>query len=446
MAIQTTGPISIQDIVNEFGGTAPHSLSEYYAGGPFVPSGTSGVSGAIPTTGLISLSLFYGASNYIGRLYRWGTGYSTAAFPTPRVPTLVAQYTPFTPDGWSMYMASSNSYGAISFYQTARRSRGIIIKNNGKMYGIGIGALSNFANTNTAGVRRSAVQIGTATDWSNLNNKVSAGFYHAHAIKTNGTLWWWGQGFGTGTGNANLSASSPTQLGTANNWKYVFANRSSSFFIKTNNRLYATGLNNNGQLGIGNRTNQQSIIPVGNLTNWKKISSSGDRTLALKTDGTIWAWGFNSEGQLGIGGTGQIVTSPIQIGTANNWVDIAGDIRTSFAVNSSGTLFTWGSNFFNGSVYTGNNNGITLTPEPVSTANWVKVNCNLTVRSALKSDGTLWTWGEDAKYFYYPQYNFFGRLGQGNVFSLLTPTQVGTLNTWVDISMSTGSSYAVTSS
>jgi hypothetical protein len=57
MAINTTGPISIGSIVTEFGGTAPHSLSEYYRNGPFVTSNNTG----IPTAGTISLSNFYGA-------------------------------------------------------------------------------------------------------------------------------------------------------------------------------------------------------------------------------------------------------------------------------------------------------------------------------------------------------------------------------------------------
>lgn len=64
MALQTTGSISLQDIANEFGGTLPHSLSEYYAGGGLVPAGASGVNGAIPSSGAISLSNFYGAANY----------------------------------------------------------------------------------------------------------------------------------------------------------------------------------------------------------------------------------------------------------------------------------------------------------------------------------------------------------------------------------------------
>jgi len=35
--LQTTGPISLADVASTLGGTAPHSLSEYYRGGPYTP-------------------------------------------------------------------------------------------------------------------------------------------------------------------------------------------------------------------------------------------------------------------------------------------------------------------------------------------------------------------------------------------------------------------------
>ena len=53
--------ISINTIVGEFGGTAPHSLSEYYRGGGLVPN--TPTNSAIPTSGDISLGNFYGAQN-----------------------------------------------------------------------------------------------------------------------------------------------------------------------------------------------------------------------------------------------------------------------------------------------------------------------------------------------------------------------------------------------
>lgn len=64
MALQTSGAITLAQIQTEFGGANPISMNEYYAGGAYVPSGTSGTNGAVPTSGQISFSQFYGTSDY----------------------------------------------------------------------------------------------------------------------------------------------------------------------------------------------------------------------------------------------------------------------------------------------------------------------------------------------------------------------------------------------
>jgi hypothetical protein len=62
MAIPGPGTaISINTIVAEFGGTAPHAISEYYRGGGLVPN--TPANAAIPTSGTIALGNFYGAVN-----------------------------------------------------------------------------------------------------------------------------------------------------------------------------------------------------------------------------------------------------------------------------------------------------------------------------------------------------------------------------------------------
>lgn len=76
MAIKKTGPISFQDIVNEFGGTAPHGLNEYYQGGANVP--ITPINDKVPKTGKISLGDFYGAQAVVTFDFLWqgagGTG------------------------------------------------------------------------------------------------------------------------------------------------------------------------------------------------------------------------------------------------------------------------------------------------------------------------------------------------------------------------------------
>jgi len=60
MALPSSGPLSLSDIKGEFGGPGSPSLGDYYAGGSYVPSGTSGTYGAVPTGGTISIANFYG--------------------------------------------------------------------------------------------------------------------------------------------------------------------------------------------------------------------------------------------------------------------------------------------------------------------------------------------------------------------------------------------------
>jgi len=59
MAIKSSGTISITDIVDEFGGAAPHRLEEYYRNSKFVSNNTYNQN--IPTSGAISLGDFYAA-------------------------------------------------------------------------------------------------------------------------------------------------------------------------------------------------------------------------------------------------------------------------------------------------------------------------------------------------------------------------------------------------
>ena len=57
MALPSSGPLRISDIAVEFGGSVPHSLSEYY-----------GVAAGIPASGTIAIGAFYGASAFNANL------------------------------------------------------------------------------------------------------------------------------------------------------------------------------------------------------------------------------------------------------------------------------------------------------------------------------------------------------------------------------------------
>ena len=62
MALQSSGAISLANVQTEFGGSAPTSISEYYA-----------AASGVPASGTISLSDFYGTSAFTAP-YLYGTG------------------------------------------------------------------------------------------------------------------------------------------------------------------------------------------------------------------------------------------------------------------------------------------------------------------------------------------------------------------------------------
>ena len=59
MALPSSGTISVLQVAQMFGGSTPHSLSEYYKGGSYVL--TTDTAPNVPTSGTISLSNFHGS-------------------------------------------------------------------------------------------------------------------------------------------------------------------------------------------------------------------------------------------------------------------------------------------------------------------------------------------------------------------------------------------------
>ena len=61
MTIVASGTISINSLVGEYGGSAPHAMNEYYRGGSLVSDHSNNAN--VPTSGTIDLQDFYGANN-----------------------------------------------------------------------------------------------------------------------------------------------------------------------------------------------------------------------------------------------------------------------------------------------------------------------------------------------------------------------------------------------
>lgn len=82
MTIKASGPITLSDIIAEFGGGTPKPtlLSKYYRGKGLVADTAANIK--IPTTGLILLSDFYGAANYTPGSNQYSAGTYTWVVPS----------------------------------------------------------------------------------------------------------------------------------------------------------------------------------------------------------------------------------------------------------------------------------------------------------------------------------------------------------------------------
>ena len=154
------------------------------------------------------------------------------------------------------------------------------------------------------------------------------------------------------------------------------------------------------------------------------VVHGAEHTLALKNNGTLWAWGNNLTGQLGDGTSGGVHTGlPKQIGTDEDWLMVSAGGAASFAIKTDGSLWGWGNNSY-GQQGDGSNLDKTV-PTRIGTAtDWKTVAAGAYHTLALKNDGSLWSAGLNTR----------GQLGLGNRVNtnIFTIVDCGTLPlTWI---------------
>jgi alpha-tubulin suppressor-like RCC1 family protein len=233
--------------------------------------------------------------------------------------------------------------------------------------------------------------------------QVSSGNGHTAAIKTDGTLWTWGFNSAGRLGinsSVNSVCTPVTTFAGGTNWKQVSCGSQFTAAIKTDGTLWVWGTNtNNAQLGINTTSSRSTpVTTFAGGTNWKQVSCGGQHAAAIKTDGTLWTWGRNT-GALGDNTQTTRLTPVTTFAGGTNWKQVASGYFFTLAIKTDGTLWTWGTNSYG---ILGDNTGTTRCT-PVTTfaggTNWKQVAANSSNGSAdvhgaaIKTDGTLWIWG-----------------------------------------------------
>jgi alpha-tubulin suppressor-like RCC1 family protein len=298
------------------------------------------------------------------------------------------------------------------------------IKTDGTLWTCGYNGKGELGDGTTTDRSSPGTTAGGGTNWK----QVSAGYNHTAAIKTDGTLWTCGYNLQgqLGDGTTTDLSSPGTTAGGGTNWKQVDCGAGYTAAIKTDGTLWTWGANSSGQLGDGTTSNRSSPgTTAGGGTNWKQVSAGELHTAAIKTDGTLWGWGLNDSGQLGIDPF-KYRGSPVTTARGgNDWAQVSCGYRNSAGITVYGELWVWG-------CYSGSGS-LDYVFSPVTVAgggtNWAQVSCGDDHTAAIKTDGTLWTWGV----------NTSGKLGDGTTTSRLSPgTTAGGGTNWAQVSTAYG--------
>lgn len=308
----------------------------------------------------------------------------------------------------------------------------VAIKNDGTLWSWGYNYYGQLG-LGSAGVNRDVPsQIGVDNDWEN----VSSGYLFAIAIKNDGTIWAWGNNNSGQLGIDNVIPKNiPTKINNDTDWTLLSCGFYHVVAIKSNGTMWSWGENGNGQLGLNDNIDRYTPVQIGSDNDWISVSCGGDHTVAIKNDNSIWAWGYNEDGELGLGdythpGIGNRNYSPSQIGTDVDWENVFCGGYHALAVKTDGTLWSWGYNYYGqlGLGYLTNVNE----PMKIGTdTDWIFVGCGEYHTLAIKTNNSMYPWGN----------NNNGQLGLGDTINISEPVNIVKEIGWKHVAC--GSSHAV---
>jgi RHS repeat-associated protein len=309
----------------------------------------------------------------------------------------------YTYDQANRLTASSGGSGSAAGLIAGGQYHSLAVRNDGTVWAWGYNADGELGDGTTTGrttpVQASGVSGATA---------VAAGDLHSLALTTGGTVRSWGSNafgqLGDGTTTGRTTAIQVTGLSGAT---AVAAGNYHSLALRSDGSVVAWGLNGAGELGDGTVTNRTTPVAVQGLSGAVAIAAGGlpgwaGHSAALKSDGTVWTWGYNKHGQLGLGTTTS-TTTPQKVAGLTGVVAITASGDNTYALKSDGTVWAWGDNGYGQLGNTSVKGSQSTSPVQVSISGVAAIAAGGTHALALKSDGTVWAWGN----------NNTGQLGDG---------------------------------
>ena len=375
----------------------------------------------------------------------------------------------------SLYCWGNNSYGQLGLNSTANATIPTQEVEGRKWLGVSSGANHTCAVEDT-GTDTLDLWCWGANEFGQLGIGSTSHYPKPHLVTHNDSLGWrwvssgtshtcainsdyighcWGLNNSGQLGNGiGLDTGSAKQFDSSNNWQSLASGALHSCGLKTDpftslETLWCGGINNFGQLGIGSTANQSAPVqvtgPDDSLENWEYVSSGHFHSCAITNTAALYCWGRNKHGQLANGNTTDIpanwsLQSKITEG-ADDWLIVAAGASHTCGIKNTNELWCWGDNatdqmglensgatptqtspiqvMEDGAAATTPFTAIDVavggyTVEPAIPPNVPPNHSAGGHTCAIKTDGTLWCWGE----------NDASQLGDQTIIDKTLPTQI----------------------
>jgi alpha-tubulin suppressor-like RCC1 family protein len=264
---------------------------------------------------------------------------------------------------------------------------------------------------------RSMLRVGDDGNFTQLK----CGGDNCCALHKSGSLYCWGANAegSAGIGRiTNMPVTTPTQVAPGSTFlKFFSVGAAHSCAIRTDGALLCWGRNRSGQLGQGSsRSPQATPVQVGTAKDWMRVAAGAEHTCGIRSGKTLWCWGGNDSSQLGVAREGPdstpvIADSPTPVDTSTDWASIAAGAYHTCGIKVSRELRCWGRGDA-GQVGVGI---IDVQTSPVSVSPpdaWDELALGGAHSCGLDAEGHLYCWGENSQ----------GQLGLGDIRSREEPS------------------------
>jgi alpha-tubulin suppressor-like RCC1 family protein len=254
--------------------------------------------------------------------------------------------------------------------------------------------------------------------------ELTAGANHTCGLRSNGTAYCWGDNsYGVLGDSTQIDRPVPTTVFGGITFTTLSAGTGDQTCgLASNGAAYCWGRNNFGALGDSTTATQRwaPTAVAGGLT-FVDVSTGYSQTCGLASSGEAYCWGLNSNGQLGDGSrtnrrypsrvSGELTFASVQTGHARFSAMACGVVTSGLASNR--IAYCWGSNP-NGQLGDGSNTSRTAPTAVAGGLTFGAVSPGGTHTCGRASDGLAYCWG----------LNTYGQLGDATATNRVTPTRV----------------------